>query len=77
MMEIKVLGTGCKKCNELEALVKNVLAESGLQANIEKVTDIPKIMSYGVMMTPALVVNGEVKASGRIPTKEEIRSWVN
>lgn len=71
-MEIKVLGTGCPKCKTLEKNVIEALAEMGKKAEVEKVTDIQKIMAYGVMSTPALVVNGIVKVSGRLPNKSEI-----
>jgi small redox-active disulfide protein 2 len=73
-MEIKILGTGCPKCNSLEAAVKKAVLEMGLKdAVIEHVTDIAKIIEYGVMSTPALVVDGEVKISGRVPNVAEIK----
>ncbi|ABZ83775.1 redox-active disulfide protein 2, putative [Heliomicrobium modesticaldum Ice1] len=75
-MEIKVLGAGCAKCNQLEALVKQTLQELGKEANVEKVTDFPTIMSFGVMATPALVVDGKVKVSGRIPSAAEVKSFL-
>lgn len=75
-MEIKVLGPGCAKCRKTEELVKETVAESGVEANVEKVTDIMKIAGYGVMGTPAVVVDGEVKSVGKIPSKEDIRSWI-
>ncbi|MGI6554623.1 MAG: thioredoxin family protein [Bacillota bacterium] len=71
-MEIKVLGTGCPKCNALEKNVRGALKEMGKEAKVEKVTKIQKIMEYGVMLTPALVVDGVVKVSGRVPNKAEI-----
>lgn len=71
-MEIKVLGTGCPKCKTLEKNVVEALAEMGKKANVEKVTDIAKIMEYGIMMTPGLVVDGVVKVSGRLPNKSEL-----
>ena len=73
-MNIKILGTGCPNCQKLEANVKKALEELKLKANVEKITDIMEIMSYGVMGTPALVVNEEVIVSGRIPDKEELES---
>lgn len=76
MLEIKVLGTGCPKCREVEKMVRKVLAEIGIPADIEKVTEIKKIMAYGILTTPGLVMNGKVKSSGRIPRPEEIKSWV-
>lgn len=72
MIEIKILGSGCTKCVKLADLAKEAVAELGLQASIEKVTDMQEIISYGVMRTPGLVVNGEVKISGRLPNKENI-----
>ena len=72
-MEIKVLGTGCPKCKALEKTVINSLAELDLAANVSKVEDIMKIMEYGVMHTPALVINEKVVISGRVPTVNEIK----
>jgi len=75
-MEIKILGPGCPRCGELEKRTINVLAEMNIAANVEKVTDIRQIMTYGVLSTPALVINGTVKCAGRIPRPEEIKSWI-
>ena len=75
-MEIKVLGPGCARCEKTEKLVKEVVAETGVAADVEKVTDIMKIAGYGVLGTPAVVVDGEVKSVGKIPGKEEIKSWL-
>jgi small redox-active disulfide protein 2 len=75
-MEIKVLGPGCYRCNDTEKNVKEALAEAGVEADVEKVTDISKIASYGVFGTPAVVVNGEIKSVGKIPDKEEIKKWI-
>lgn len=72
-MEIKVLGTGCKKCKDLEANAKEAVSSLGLDATIEKVEDLADIMSYGVMKTPALVVDGEVKIMGKLATVDEIK----
>lgn len=72
-MEIKVLGTGCAKCKTLEKLTRDVVAESGISAEIEKVEDIYKIMSYGVMSTPALVIDQKVVVSGRVPSVAELK----
>ena len=72
-MEIKILGVGCAKCMALEKRVKEAVEETGINAEVKKVTDIGEIMNYGVMMTPALVINDEVKCVGRIPTREEIK----
>lgn len=75
-MEIKVLGPGCPKCQQTEKVVKDALAEAGVQATVEKVTDILKIGEYGVFGTPAVVVDGEVKSVGKIPTKEDVKGWI-
>lgn len=75
-MDIKILGTGCAKCEQTEKLVKEVLSETGVAAQVDKVTDIKSIMEYGVMLTPAVVVDGEVKIVGKIPKKEDIKSWL-
>ncbi len=75
-MNIKVLGPGCHRCQQTEQLVKEVVAESGVEAQIEKVTDIMEIAGYGVFGTPAVLVNGKVKSVGKIPKKEEIKAWI-
>ena len=72
-MEIKVLGTGCTKCEKLEKLTKETVAEMGIEANIEKVDDIYKIMQYGVMRTPGLVVDEKVVLTGRLPKSSELK----
>jgi small redox-active disulfide protein 2 len=76
IMEIKILGPGCARCVQVEKLVKEVVAQTGVAANIEKVSDFKQIASYGVFATPAVVVDGVVKAVGKIPKKEEIQSWL-
>lgn len=76
MLNIKVLGPGCANCIKLENLVKEVVAESNLPANVEKITDREKFMDYGVMLTPGLVVNGKVLAMGKIPTKSTLEHWL-
>lgn len=75
-MEIKILGVGCAKCAATEKTVKETLAEAGIQARVEKITDLLKIAGYGVLGTPAVVVDGQVKSVGKIPKKEEILAWV-
>jgi len=75
-MEIKVLGPGCSKCHQTEKVVKEAIAEAGVSADVEKVTDMMKIAGYGVFGTPAVVVNGEVKSVGKIPKKDEIKKWL-
>ncbi|MBN1940362.1 MAG: TM0996/MTH895 family glutaredoxin-like protein [Candidatus Aminicenantes bacterium] len=75
-MEIKVLGMGCARCSDLEQRARKALAEMGLSTEVEKVDDIQKIMAYNIMATPGLVINGTVKAAGRIPSIEEIKKWI-
>jgi len=72
-MKIEILGTGCPNCKRLAANTETAVGELGLQARIEKVTDIDKITGYGVMMLPALVVNGTVVAAGKLLNKDEIK----
>lgn len=76
-MEIKILGTGCPKCKTLEKITREVAEQNGYQANITKVTDIMDIMKYGVMTTPALVVNENVEIKGRVPSADEIKEVLN
>lgn len=71
-MKIEILGTGCAKCNELEMKVKQAVAQSGKFVQIEKVSDLQKIMGYGVMSTPGLVIDGIVKSTGRVLSVEDI-----
>jgi small redox-active disulfide protein 2 len=75
-MEIKVLGPGCAKCKQAEKIVKDAVAESGVTATVEKVTDVMEIAGYGVFGTPAVVVDGEVKSVGKIPKKDEVVGWI-
>jgi len=75
-MLIKILGTGCAKCNSLEELTKKIAAELKLTATFEHVTEMQDILAYQVMSTPALVINEVVKSSGRIPSREEIAGWL-
>jgi len=72
-MEIKILGTGCPKCKNLEKVTRDVVEANGFDAEITKVEDIMEIMSYSVMSTPALVVNGKVEVKGRVPSADEIK----
>ena len=74
-MEIKVLGPGCSKCHQTEKVIKEAVAEAGISAEVEKVTDMMKIAGFGVFGTPAVVINGEVKSVGKIPKKDEIKKW--
>ncbi len=75
-MEIKVLGPGCPKCKQTEQNVKNAIAEASVDATVEKVTDVMEIAGYGVFGTPAVVIDGEVKSVGKIPSKEDVKEWL-
>ena len=75
-IEIKVLGQGCARCNQLEKDVMDVVAELNIEADIEHVTDIREIADYGVLGLPGLVINGEVKSAGNIPSKAKIAEWI-
>ena len=75
-MEIKILGPGCPKCKQTEKVVRETISEVGKAADVEKITDVMEIAGYGVLGTPAVVVDGEVKSVGKIPLKNEVKSWV-
>jgi small redox-active disulfide protein 2 len=75
-MEIKVLGPGCPKCKKTEEVVIDAVAESGIAADVQKVTDAMEIAGYGVFGTPAVVIDGEVKSVGKIPKKEDVIKWI-
>jgi len=72
-MKIEILGSGCTKCNELASVSMEVAKELNIDYKLEKITDIKKITEFGVILTPALVVNGEVKVVGKIPSKEDLK----
>ncbi len=72
-MDIKILGPGCPNCQRLEAHVRQAVGELGLTAQVGKVTDVAEIMGYGLMRTPGLVVNGQVKVAGRVPALDEVK----
>ena len=76
MLNIKILGSGCTNCKNLEKLCREVVTENKLEANIEKVTDIKEIVSYGILSTPGLVVNGKILSSGKLPTKNTLQHWL-
>jgi len=76
MKKLQILGTGCAKCTRLAEATEHAAQSLGLPYEIEKVTEIQRIMAFGVMMTPALVVDGVVKASGRVPSAEEIQKML-
>jgi small redox-active disulfide protein 2 len=75
-MKVQILGAGCSKCKILEAHAREAIAELGLQAEVEKVTDIETIMGMGVMMTPALAIDGTVKSVGRVLTKDQVAGYL-
>ena len=75
-MKIEILGMGCPKCKKTAQNVQQAVEESGIHAEVIKVEDLNKITEYGVMMTPALVIDGKVKATGRIPDIQEIIDWI-
>jgi small redox-active disulfide protein 2 len=74
MKQIKILGSGCAKCNQLAETVTSVIAAEGIEAEVEKVEDMQKIMAYNVLSTPALVVDGEVRSKGRVPSVSELKA---
>ena len=75
-MKIQVLGPGCPKCKQLAETTEEIAKELDIEYDLEKITDINDIMTYGVFMTPGLVVDGQVKSVGKVPTKEEIRNML-
>ncbi len=75
-MKIEILGSGCPKCIKTMENVEEAVKKSGIQVDVVKVTKINDIMNYGVMVTPALVIDGDVKVAGRIPTTDEIQKWI-
>jgi small redox-active disulfide protein 2 len=76
MVNIKVVGSGCANCQKLEQLCKEAVAESRIDATVEKVTDFKKFAELGIFMTPGLIINDQVKSSGKIPTKSTLLQWV-
>jgi small redox-active disulfide protein 2 len=72
-MDIKILGTGCARCTELEKRVKDALAELNIAANVEHITDLKRFASMGIFMTPGLVIDGKVVAQGKVPSKDELK----
>ena len=75
-MNIKILGKGCPKCKRLEQMARDAAAEAGVEATFTKVKEMSEIIGYGATMTPGLVINEELKSSGRIPPKHEIVAWI-
>ena len=77
MKKIEILGSGCPKCHKLEKMVKEAVTEHGIEAEVTHVYDVDKIVDYGVMLTPALVVDGELKVSGKLPDARELLEAIN
>ncbi len=75
-MKIEVLGMGCSNCNKLYQNALEAVKQSGKEIQLEKVEDLQKIMNYGVLSTPALVIDGVVKVAGKVPKPEEIKNWI-
>ena len=76
MVSVKILGTGCKKCQTLEAKVRDLVAVNNIDASVEKITDIQEMVKYGIMMTPGLIINEKVKSFGIIPKDDQIINWL-
>lgn len=77
MKTLQILGTGCAKCNQLAAATKQAADESGIECQIEKITDFMRFADFGVMLTPALVVDGELKVAGKVPSIEELKKLIS
>ncbi|KKH46260.1 glutaredoxin [Methanosarcina sp. 1.H.T.1A.1] len=75
-MRIEVLGSGCAKCNKTKEMAEKAVKEMGVEAEIIKVEDFDKILGYGVMITPALVIDGDVKVAGKVPSIDDIKKWI-
>ena len=75
-MEIKILGPGCARCEKTAKIVKEVVAETGADVRVEKVTDMMQIAAHGVVSTPAVLVDGVVKSAGKIPKKDDVAGWL-
>lgn len=77
MISVKILGTGCAKCQKLEAKVRKLVEQNNIEAVVEKVTDINEMLNYGIMMTPGFIVNEKVMSVGIIPKEDQILKWIN
>ena len=75
-MEIKVCGPGCRKCHETERVVQEMVEEAGVQATVEKVSDFNEIAQLGVFSTPAVVIDGQIKCVGKVPSRKEVLTWL-
>jgi small redox-active disulfide protein 2 len=76
MIRIQVVGPGCANCRKLAALCEEVVSENGLEAEVEKVTDIARFVDLGIMITPGLIIDGAVKSSGKMPVKATLTRWI-
>ena len=76
MVDVKILGTGCRKCDKLYKLAEQAIADAGVEGTLSKVEDMDEIMTYRIMMTPGLVVDGEVKSTGKLPKMAQIVAWL-
>lgn len=76
-MKIEILGTGCAKCKKTKEIIEKVLKETGVEAEVVKVEDVEKILNYGVMVTPAVVVDGDLKTVDKTPDEKEVRKWIS
>lgn len=75
-MDIKVLGTGCKKCNATKSIIREVLSELGEGAQVEEITDMSEIIKYKVLATPAVMIDGKVVSKGKVPKKKDVLKWI-
>jgi small redox-active disulfide protein 2 len=75
-MEIKVCGPGCENCTRAEKIVKEAVATAGIEAQVKKITDFAEMAKLGVLSTPAIVVNGEIKCVGRVPNQDDVLAWL-
>lgn len=76
MKRVQVLGPGCPKCNETEKIVMEAIKESGLPADVEKISDLQEIVKLGVFSTPAVIVDGKLKTVGKVPSKKDVIAWI-
>ncbi|MBU0455972.1 MAG: thioredoxin family protein [Pseudomonadota bacterium] len=77
MIEIKIFGFGCSTCKKLKKLVDNIVRQNKLEANVEYITDFAEIAKFNIMSSPAIMIDGEIKAAGRVPTRTEIENWIH
>jgi len=75
-MKIEILGTGCSKCKKTKEMIEKVLKQRNVEAEVIKVEDLEQILNYGVMVTPAVVIDGEVKVAGKVPDEKDIQKWI-